>query len=148
MYNRAVGPNRIFFPAAALDAWLGEGKIDLAGEVLTILVRDEALGGMHEARKYRIVEAARVLREVTGSPDVNELEGRVKSRLFLTELGADLVESSMVLGDNAYDVVPGFVGTPIGSFAEQVGRKAGEEGAAAPAPASDEDLLARFLRGL
>jgi hypothetical protein len=136
--------NRVFFPQAALDQWIGDGRVDLSGEDLTIL---------GEGRRYRIVEAARVLREVTGLVDANELVGKVKSRAFLAELGAELLEDSLVLGDNAYDVVPGFLGAPVGSFAEHMAGTARVEArksipdaaAATKQPVSDEDLLARFL---
>src|ERR1051325_10710628 len=64
-----MGKNRVFFPQAALDQWISEGKVDLAGDELTIKA---------EARRYRILEAARVLGECTGLADANELVGRVK----------------------------------------------------------------------
>jgi hypothetical protein len=142
-----MGKNRVFFPQMALDLWLGEGKVDLSSDELTILA---------EARRYRILEAARILREVTGLPDTHELVGKVKTRGFLSELGAELLETSMILGDNAYDVVPGFLGAPIGSFEEHLAGPARAEARKSlrdldpqrlpPAPpASDEDLLARFL---
>jgi len=136
-----MGNNRVFFPQAALDQWIGDGKVDLAGDELTI---------KPEARRYRIFEAARILREVTGLEDANELVGKVKTRQFLNGLGADLLENSMVLGDNAYDVIPGFLGAPVGSFEEHLadiqGAPSGAHARGAP-PASDEDLLAKFLLG-
>jgi hypothetical protein len=52
----------------------------------------------------------------------------------------------MIIGDNAYDVVPGFIGAPIGSFAEH--RAQGESSpnlGPASAANSDEELLAQFL---
>src|SRR5690242_3093945 len=101
--------NRVFFPQAALDEWIAEDRVDLRNDELTI---------KSENRKYRIIEAVRILSEVTGQADVNELVGKVKSRAFLTELGAEILEGSVILGDNAYDAVPGFVGAPIGSFAD------------------------------
>jgi hypothetical protein len=140
-----MGKNRVFFPQTALDQWISEGKVELSGDELTIKA---------EARRYRILEAARVTSECTGLPDANELVGRVKTRLHLSELGAELLEDSMVLGDNAYDVVPGFLGAPVGTFEEHITGSARVEARrsipsakaseAAP-PASDEDLLARFL---
>jgi len=134
-----MGKNRVFFPQTALDQWVGEGKVELAGDELTI---------KPGARRYRILEAARVLGECTGLPDANELVGKVKSRLYLSELGADLLEKSMVLGENAYDIIPGFLGAPIGTFEEHVATAAGGDpspAGAAASPASDEDLLAKFL---
>ena len=139
-----MGNNRVFFPQAALDQWISDGKVDLAGDELTI---------KPEARRYRILEAARILREVTGLQDVNELVGKVKTRQYLSGLGADLLENSMVLGDNAYDVIPGFVGAPVGTFEEHMADPARVDGQGgspergAVAPASDEDLLAKFLLG-
>jgi hypothetical protein len=49
----------------------------------------------------------------------------------------------MVLGENAYDIVPGFVGAPVGTFSEHMAAAA-SAGTTTPA-ASDEDLLAKFL---
>ena len=129
-----MAKNRVFFPQAALDQWISEGKVDLSGDELTI---------KPDARRYRILEAARVLVECTGLPDANELVGKVKTRLFLSELGAEILETSMVLGENAYDIVPGFVGAPVGSFSEHMAVAA--SAGTASAAASDEDLLAKFL---
>ena len=125
--------NRVFFPQAALDEWLGDGRVDLRNDELMI---------KSENRRYRIIEATRVLREVTGSVDPHEILGKVKSRAFLNELGAEILEGSMILGDNAYDIVPGFVGAPIGSFADH--RKSSPD-SVARGLTTDEDLLASFL---
>ncbi len=133
--------NRVFFPQIALDTWLSDGTVDLQQTELTIVA---------EGRRYKLAEAARVMREVTGSPDTNELIGKVKSLSYLQELGGEIVESSMILGDQAYDVVPGWLGAPVGTFDEHL---------ASPArlkvienrtgdydePRTEEDLLARFL---
>src|SRR5262245_61653538 len=104
--RRTMGRNRVFFPQAALDQWLYEGRIDLTENQLVIRA---------EGRKYRIVEAVRILAEVTGGLDIYEITGRVKTVAYLTELGAELLGTSMVLADLAYEVIPGFLGTPIGS---------------------------------
>jgi hypothetical protein len=125
--------NRVFFPQAELDDWLGDGRVDLKNDELLIKI---------ENRRYRIIEATRVLREVTGSIDPHEIIGKVKSRAFLNELGAEILESSMIIGDNAYDIVPGFVGAPIGTFADH--RKSSPD-SVARGLATDEELLASFL---
>jgi hypothetical protein len=134
-----MAKNRVFFPVAVLDLWIGEGKVELTAEELTIKGED---------RRYRILEAARVVAEVTGSPDPHELVGKVKTRQFLIELGAELLETSMVLGDNAYEVVPGFLGSPVGSFEEHRTASDSRRGSSPfmkAAPASDEDLLTKIL---
>ncbi len=131
--------NRVFFPQAALDEWIVDGTVDLSGGELTILA---------EGRRYKLAEAVRVLREVSGSGDSHDLVGRVKPRAALEQLGAELVESSMLLGDAAYDVEPGWAGTPVGTFAEHVGsdaRKKARGDKPGSDPKTDEDLLARFL---
>ena len=74
--------NRVFFPQVALDEWLGEDRVDLRNDELTI---------KSEGRKYRIIEAIRVLREVSGTPDSHELLGKVKSKAFLAELPNEAV---------------------------------------------------------
>ncbi len=124
--------NRVFFPQTALDEWLADTRVELRNEELLI---------KSENRKYRIIEGIRVLREVSGSSDSHELVGKVKSKAFLLELGAELLETSMIMGDNAYDVVPGFVGAPMGSIVQQPATPSGK----APSATTDEDLLAAFL---
>ncbi len=127
--------NRVFFPQEALDEWVADDRVDFAGDELTIKA---------ESRRYRMIEAVRVIREVTDGKDPNELVGKVKSRNFMTELGAEIMEGSMILGDNAYDVVPGFVGAPVGSFEEH--RKSLPQITPSTATVtSDEELLASFL---
>jgi hypothetical protein len=119
-------PNRVFFPQPLLDAWVADERIDISGAEL--LLRDEG-------RRYQISEAVHVLRDAAGGGDRAQLLGKVKTRDQLSEIGAEVFESSMILDDDAYDVLPGFVGTPIG--------------AAPPAnPTADrneEDLLEQFL---
>lgn len=127
-------PNRVFFPQNSLDHWVGESRVELVGNELIIKA---------ENRRYRVVEAVRVLSEVTGTPDPHEIVGKVKSVPFLSELGAEILGSSMVVGENAYEIVPGFMGTASGSFAEHRARRP-ETGNAAR-PKSEEDLLAQYL---
>ena len=124
--------NRVFFPQLALDEWVAGDRVDLSSDELLIRA---------EGRKFRIVEAVRILREVTDSTDPHDLVGKVKSKAYLAELGAELLEGSMIIGDNAYDVVPGFAGAPIGSFAEH--RQSNPTRSLSMN--TDEELLAAFL---
>jgi hypothetical protein len=94
----------VFFPQALLDLLADARRVDLDGEQLVIE------GGY----TYKVFEAVRVLREVTTGDDPAELCGRVKLRNQLTdELGAELLGSSMLIEDSAYDVVPGFIAEPV-----------------------------------
>jgi hypothetical protein len=74
--------NRVFFPQTALDDWLATDRVEIAGDELTI---------RSEGRRFRLVEAVRILREVTGTDDSFELVGRVKSKAYLFELEAEIV---------------------------------------------------------
>lgn len=128
--------NRVFFPQAALDEWMANDRVEIERDELTI---------RSENRRFRIVEAVRILREVAGAGDEAELIGKVKSKPYLAELGAELLEESMILGDAAYDVVPGFVGAPIGSFEENRASIPDAAASVAAAASTDEELLAAFL---
>lgn len=133
-----MGKNRVFFPQEALDRWLVEGRAEIYGSELII---------MSERRRYRLVEAVRVLSEEAGHSDPDELVGKVKTVLYLTELGAELLGDSMVLGENAYRVVAGWLGSPVGTLAEHRAERQERRVSRAPlpAPGSDEELLAAFL---
>ena len=134
--------NRVFFPQEALDRWLVNGEVELTQGLLTIKT---------EKRRYRLVEAARVLAEVSGSPDPHEVMGKVKTVGFLSELGASLLGESMVIADNAYEIIPGWLGSPVGTFAEHRAEHSARasvpapRASSSPPPGSDEELLASFL---
>jgi hypothetical protein len=128
--------NRIFFPQVALDEWIVEGTAELQDGELTLL---------EMGRRYRLAEAVHVVSDASGGGDA-ELVGRVKARVYLEQLGAEIVETSMLLGDAAYDVEPGWIGVPsmpFADFAASSSRKPGKGGQGAE-PRSDEELLARF----
>jgi hypothetical protein len=123
MLGSSMGQNRVFFPQALLDTWIADDRVDLTGEEL--LLKDEG-------RKFKISEAVHVLREVAGAGDAPGMVGKVKTRAQLSALNAEILEGSMIIGDDAYDVVPGFIGEPIGS--------------SIPAGAqNEEEMLAQFL---
>ena len=127
--------NRVFFPQSALDQWLGEDRVDLVGSELVI---------KGEERKYRVVEAVRIIAELSGGQDEYELVGKVKSVSYLTELGAELLGTSMIMGDLAYEVVPGFAGAPVASLAEHRAKSIPPPNIGG-VPSSDEEMLAKYL---
>ena len=99
---------RAFFPQGLLDILIDTGKVDLDGDELII---------KNEPYRYRAQEGIRVLREVTTGEDPHDLCGKVTTRMRLTdERGAELLGGSLLLEDNAYDVVPGFIGEPVGDI--------------------------------
>jgi hypothetical protein len=97
----ASTPNRVFFPQACLDQWGVEGKIELSSSELVVLAKGQ---------RFAVDEVVRVVLEVTGSADPHRIVGKVKSKAELEGLGAEILENSMIIGDNAYDVVPGWAG--------------------------------------
>jgi hypothetical protein len=109
-----MGSSRIFFPQTVVDRWLAVGEAELNGAELWI---------HGERRRYRVVESVRVVREVTGTPDPFEIVGRVKTFGYVTELGAELLGDSMIIGDNAYETVPGWLGMPLAPSADGGGRR-------------------------
>lgn len=133
-----MGKSRVFFPQEALDRWLTEGRVEIAGSELTI---------PNERRRYRLVEAVRIMSEEAGYSDPDELVGKVKTMLYLMELGAELLGDSMVLGENAYRVVAGWLGTPVGSLEDHRAERFEHRTSRVPPPThgSDEELLAAFL---
>ncbi len=136
--------NRVFFPQASLDQWGLEGKIEVTPSELLLL---------EVGRRYEIVEVVHVVTEVTGTPDPHGLLGKVKSKADLEQMGAEIFEGSMLIGDNAYDVIPGWAGLPIASFPEylaspeRVTARRGQPEASG-APKDDEQLLALLAQGM
>ncbi|HEV3193218.1 MAG TPA: hypothetical protein VGY54_22070 [Polyangiaceae bacterium] len=135
--------NRLFIPQAALDEWIVDGAVDLRDGMLTILL---------EGRRFKVSEAVRILREVSGGDDAHDLVGRAKSRQELEQVGAELMESSMLLGETAYDVEPGWFAVPVGSFKEHLASAAraaqkgqARQGRTGAEPMTDEELLERLM---
>ncbi len=93
----------LFVSQAILDTWAGQGKIDFAGSVMTILSGDGS------GRAYSLLPAVRILRVVGADADPHGLLHKVKAEAQLRELGAEILSDAVVLGDVAYEVEPGFL---------------------------------------
>ncbi len=91
-------PARVFVPQQALETWLSSGRVHMVGETLFI-----------EGNPFTLESAVHFLSEVAGGPDEQSLLGRVKTMVELERLGGEYVSASVVLGDNAYEVVEGFL---------------------------------------
>jgi hypothetical protein len=137
-----MGANRLFWPQETMDEWIVDEKVTIDGDVLLI----------REAHKsYHISQAVYFEADVGGGGDPHGLVGRVKETATLEKLGAEHYMDSVLMGDSAYKVTPGFTGQPIvevssaergadisGAVITQAGDQAsGENG--------DRELLARFL---
>lgn len=89
---------RVFFPQEALESWLAEGRGQVLGETLIL-----------DGVSFALTGAVRFTSEVAGGGDEASLVGKVKSLAQLEELGGEHVAGSVVLGDNAYEVLDGFL---------------------------------------
>lgn len=137
-FLRPMPSNRIFVSTPTLDQWLEKGRIEVAGETMTL---------KPEGQQFRLKTAVHILKEVAGGGDAAKLVGRVKDIEQLEAMGAEHVSDSVVLNDDAYEVVEGFVGEPI-LGEEVVGNSlaAATRAAVGDRPPSGEiDLLARFF---
>jgi hypothetical protein len=95
---------KLFISQDRLDAWTAEQKIALDGDLMRLLA---------DGRSFRILPAIRFLRVAGGDADPNGLIDTVRDEQELEQLGADSYMTSCIVGETAYDVQPGFLGTPV-----------------------------------
>lgn len=125
-----------------LDQWLSEDRVEVEGEVM--ITRPEG-------QRFSLTTAVLFKEEVTGEPDAAELLGRVKDLEQIAAMGAEHYADSVLIGDNAYQVVEGFAGTPLPSE-DRADMTTGHSLSSAARAATGErgsgevDLLARFLQ--
>lgn len=142
-----MGRNRLFIPQAQLDVWLSEGRIEVEGEQMVT---------RPEGQRFQLETAVLFRSEVTGEPDAHDLIGRVKDLEQLAALNAEHYADSVILEDNAYEVLEGFAGTPVEEVEEaDVGIATGNSlsdaaraltGESGKRGSGEIDLLARFLQ--
>jgi hypothetical protein len=92
---------RVFFPQDVLEGWMSDGRGHVVGETLFL-----------DGLPFTLSTAVRFVAEVAGGGDEAQLVGKVKSIPQIEELGGEHVSGSVVLGDDAYEVVEGFLATP------------------------------------
>jgi hypothetical protein len=103
-----MGPDRLFVPLAVFNEWLSRSAVQFSSGRLTVPGADLA---------FVAFEAMKLLAEVSGSGDRHELVGRAKTIGYLQELGADILGDSVVIEDNAYDALAGWLLVPQASSA-------------------------------
>ena len=135
--------NRLFVPQAMMDHWLSEARVEVEGEVMIT---------KPEGQRFTLATAVLFKSEVTGSPDAHDLVGKVKDLEQIGAIGGEHYADSVILGDNAYQVVEGFAGTLVRDEAEDdIATGSSLAGAARAAlgertGSGEIDLLARFLK--
>ena len=134
-----MGKNRVFLPQDALDGWLADDRGVIDGDTLTL---------KPDGARFRVQTAVRFLTELAGGGDEASLVGKVKDLEQLGALGAEHVSDSVILGDNAYQVVEGFVCEPLAEESVTTGDSlvgAAQAATGEGPPSGELDLLARFL---
>jgi hypothetical protein len=96
---------RLFISVERLDNWTAEGRAILVGDRMTL---------NREQTSFRMQPAVHFIK-VAGNDDLDQLVGLVKSVTELESIGAELMESSVIFEDNAYEVINGFLGEPLPS---------------------------------
>lgn len=103
---------RFFVSQSVVDAWVSADRVDLTGDTLSL--RE---GGP----RLRLVPASQFLQVASGGQDAERLIGKVKDQGAIAALGGEAYMSSVVFGDVAYDVEPGFLAVaPDASRADPV----------------------------
>lgn len=136
-----MAENRMFVSQDTLDLWLTEERVEVVGEVMTLTP---------EGQSFQLITAVHFTSEVAEGGDEKELVGRVKDLEAVEALGGEHFTGSVILDDNAYEVVDGFIGEAVAS--EDDAMVSGHNLAAATRaavgdgpPSGEVDLLARFF---
>lgn len=120
---------RLFLPQNTLEEWAIDDKADLK-EGQLVLASEQA--------SFPVVPAVHFTQIVSGN-DEQQLVGKVKTESQLQALGAEQMADSVVMGEIAYEVVPGYV-AEVPSAAPAKSAKSQVKGAS-----PETDLLAAFL---
>ncbi len=91
-------PN-LFISQEWVDVSNMEDKVTLDGEQMVIKA---------DGKAYRLTPAVRFLKVEGGDADAHQLLGKVKTTKALEAMDAETMAESVLLGDTAYRVQPGF----------------------------------------
>ncbi|MBI5526590.1 MAG: hypothetical protein HY897_09660 [Deltaproteobacteria bacterium] len=132
-----------FVSQRQLDEWLGHGNADLSGETLSLRLDRQYLA--------RMLPALYFTRIVSSPEDGRELTGKAVPLEKVQGMGAEVMQGSAVIGDDAYDVEEGFIlrevvppKSDVRPAAKPEGEDKEKQGVAAPGE-PELDLLASFI---
>lgn len=117
---------KLFLPQTQLEEWALADKADLREGKLVVM----AEGGT----TFALTPAVHFVQLVSGE-DSQGLVARVKTEEQLARMGAEQMADSVLVGDNAYEVVPGYVADVPTAPPEGASKR----------PDSEADLLAAFI---
>jgi hypothetical protein len=89
----------LFVPQSVLDRWSEQGRVQVEGNVLTIL---------GERKDFSLTSAVRFMKMEAGEDLVGLLQ-KVKTTDALKQMGAEHYLESVILGESAYQVQQGFL---------------------------------------
>ena len=89
----------LFVPQSVLDKWSEQGRIEVDGNVLTIL---------GERKSFALTSAVRFIKMEAGDDNAGLL-AKVKTTDALKQMGAEHYMESVILGESAYQVQQGFL---------------------------------------
>lgn len=103
---------RIFVAQTLVDTWLSTGRVALERDLLRLSGPQAVDLFINPAVWFERIDG--------GEADPHDVVGRVKTSQELAQMGADHYESSVVMGDYAYTVRPGFVATVVDARGSEV----------------------------
>jgi hypothetical protein len=115
---------RLFLPQKVLEEWALAEKADL---------KDDRLVVSKEPGTFPVFPGVHFIKLVSGV-DEKKLLAKVKTHEQIQRMGAEHMAETVILGETAYEVVPGYI-AEVPTAARQA-KKAG---------ATDTDMLAAFL---
>jgi len=119
---------KLFLPQTTLEAWALDDKADIKEGKLVVAEEKDAA--------YPVTPAVHFVRLVSGN-DEKQLVAKVKTQEQLQGWGAELFGDSVILGETAYEVAPGYVA----ELPTPKPEKADPKKKASP----EADLLAAFI---
>ena len=136
----------LFVPQSVLDRWSEQGRIEVDGNVLTIL-------GEHKS--FALTPAVRFIKMEAGDDNAGLL-AKVKTTDALKQMGAEHYMESVILGEAAYQVQQGFLADASALRRAAAAAKKGAPAKAGAAQAKagaeqqgekegEQDLLEQFL---
>jgi hypothetical protein len=96
---------KVFISQSAIDAWVSSDQAEIAGNLLSFRSRAGVLD---------LVPGSLFKRISAGQTDPHMLVGKVLDEEAILALGGETYMSSVLIGEIAYDIEPGFVGVPAG----------------------------------
>ncbi len=97
---------RIFVSQNAVDRWMSVGGVAIEGDMLRIPAAASVPLFVNPAVYFERIDG--------GESDAYDIIGAVKTSQELAQMGAEHYETSVVIGEFAYTVKPGFVAVTVG----------------------------------